>query len=206
MSFFDDNKTLGTALIVIGAIQFILGIVALVGAVSGGIDGPTAVAAIGPIIVAILYFAFGWKIRNSQITNKLDILAQYVKLAGLGVIINAVFSIWNTYDDAGGKIGTTLVSLAIAVIIGLIIIGISTRINDGKKDNLDRVIWIILLILFALGAIFNFIGLIGQIIAVFGSFSLTYLANLVITIANLIICIFMVCLLFNKDVKEGMNM
>ena len=206
MSFFDDNKTLGTALIVIGAIQFILGIVALVGAVSGGIDGPTAVAAIGPIIVAILYFAFGWKIRNSQITNKLDILAQYVKLAGLGVIINAVFSIWNTYDDAGGKIGTTLVSLAIALIIGLIIIGISTRINDGKKDNLDRVIWIILLILFALGAIFNFIGLIGQIIAVIGSFSLTYLANLVITIANLIICIFMVCLLFNKDVKEGMNM
>jgi hypothetical protein len=206
MSFFDDNKTLGTALIVIGAIQFILGIVALVGAVSGGIDGPTAVAAIGPIIVAILYFAFGWKIRNSEITNKLDILATYVKLAGLGVIINAVFSIWNTYDDAGGQIGTTLVSLAIALIIGLIIIGISTRINDGKKDNLDRVIWIILLILFALGAIFNFIGLIGQIIAVFGSFSLTYLANLVITIANLIICIFMVCLLFNKDVKEGMNM
>ncbi len=208
MSFFDDNKTLGTALIVIGAIQFILGVASLVGALTDGIDGPTAVAAIGPIIVAILYFAFGVKVRNAEITNKLDILATYVKLAGLGIIINAVFGLWNSYEDATAAnkdVFLALAGLAIAIIIGIIIIAIAGRINDGKKDNLDRVIWFILVILFALGVLANLFALVSAIIGI-GNFSLVYLANMLITIANLIICIFMVCLLFNKDVKEGMNM
>ena len=202
MSFFDDNKTLGTALIVLGAVQFILGVVALVGAVTDGIDGPTAVAAIGPIIVAILYFAFGMKIRNGEMTNKLDILAYFVRLAGIGMIINAVFSLWNSYEDSG--LGAALGGIILTIIFALIIMFLAGRINDGKKDTLDKVIWIALVVLFALAALANIFSLIGTLIGI--TFSLTYLANLIIVIANIIIDIFMLCLLFNKDVKEGMNM
>ena len=205
MSFFKETRTAGIALIILGVINLIGALAALVGVVSAkdGIVASAVVACIGPIIMAVLYFRFGVSVKNGGIPEKIDILAYFVRLAGLSQIIIAVFNLWNAWETSGAA--AALGGLVISIIIGLIILFIAGRINDRKQDTGDKIIWVILVVLFALSALANIFAVIGVLVSGV-SFDLSILDNLVLPIVSFIINVFMLLLLFDSDVKREMNM
>ncbi len=205
MSFFKENRTAGIALMVLGAINLIVGLVALVTALTGGdIIISAVVACIGPIIMAALYLRFGISVKNGGVPKKIDILAYFVRLAGLSEIIIAVFNLWYAIETSGAiaAIGTLIVS----IIIGLIILFIAGRINDGRQDTGDKIIWIILVVLFAISAVLDLLAIIGFITGGDFSLDLETISAIIVPIASFIIDVFMLLLLFDSDVKREMNM
>ena len=204
MSFLKENKTAAYAFIILGAISLVLAVVALVGTLTAkSIIVSAVVACIGPIIMALLYFRFGYSIKNGNISKKIDILAYFVRLAGLSNIILAIFNLWANYENDGGW--AALGSLIISIIIGLIILAVSGRINDGKQDTLDKIIWIILVVLFAISVIMGIFAIIGILIGGL-AIDISLLSVIVLPIISLIIDLFMLVLLFDSDVKSEMNM
>ncbi|MBE6520362.1 MAG: hypothetical protein E7Z68_04530 [Thermoplasmata archaeon] len=204
MSFFKENRTAGIALMVLGAINLIVGLVALVTALTAGdIVVSAVVACIGPIIMAALYLRFGISVKNGGVPKKIDILAYFVRLAGLSEIIIAVFNLWNAIETEGAL--AAIVALAVSIIIGLIILFIAGRINDGKQDTGDKIIWIILVVLFAISAVLDILAIIG-IFTAGVAFDWTLLSTVILPIASFIIDVFMLLLLFDSDVKREMNM
>jgi len=189
---------------VLGAINLIVGLVALVTALTAGdIVVSAVVACIGPIIMAALYLRFGISVKNGGVPKKIDILAYFVRLAGLSEIIIAVFNLWNAIETEGAL--AAIVALAVSIIIGLIILFIAGRINDGKQDTGDKIIWIILVVLFAISAVLDILAIIG-IFTAGVAFDWTLLSTVILPIASFIIDVFMLLLLFDSDVKREMNM
>ncbi len=203
MSFFKENRTAGIALMILGVINLIGALVALVGALTGSIVISAVVACIGPIIMAVLYFRFGVSVKNGGVPEKIDILAYFVRLAGLSEIIIAVFNLWNAWETKGAW--AAIAALAISIIIGLIILFVAGRINDRKQDTGDKIIWVILVVLFAISAIMDIVAIVG-VIAAGIAFDLTFLTIVVLPIVSFIIDVFMLLLLFDSDVKREMNM
>ncbi len=207
MSFFKETRTAGIALMVLGAVNLIMAVVALVGAFSGDLGSTKTyaaiVACIGPIIMALLYLRFGVSVKNGGVPKKIDILAYFVRLAGLSEIIIAVFNLWNAIEtgDAWVAIG----SLVVSIIVGLIILFVAGRINDGKQDTGDKIIWILLVVLFAISAILDIVSIIG-IFTAGVVFDLSLLTVVVLPIVSFIIDVFMLLLLFDSEVKREMNM
>ncbi len=188
---------------VLGVINLIGALVALVGALTGDIVISAVVACIGPIIMAVLYFRFGVSVKNGGVPKKIDILAYYVRLAGLSEIIIAVFNLWNAIETDGAV--AAIIALAISIIVGLIILFLAGRINDGKQDTGDKIIWIILVVLFAISAILDIMAIIGIFTAGI-AFDLSLLTVVILPIVSFIIDVFMLLLLFDSDVKREMNM
>ncbi len=190
---------------VLGAINLIVGLVALVTALTAGnIVVSAVVACIGPIIMAALYLRFGISVKNGGVPKKIDILAYFVRLAGLSEIIIAVFNLWYAIETSGAVVA--IGAVIISVIIGLIILFIAGRINDGKQDTGDKIIWIILVVLFAISAVLDVLAVIGFITDGNFAFDLKTISALIVPIASFIIDVFMLLLLFDSDVKREMNM
>ena len=203
MSFFSEPKNAGLAFMIIGLITIIGGIITVILGAMGyeldtGGDEPikfaigTAIAAVGSIIYGCMQFGYGKKVRGGVVSAKIDILAAFVKLVGVGTIVTGVFSAIGSIVD-GGELGTGLVSAIISIIIGLIIIWIGTKINDGKQTIADKIIWVILLIAFIL----CLIAAVLEIITIIG---------IITGICDLIIYVFMLILLFDSEVKSEMGM
>ena len=201
MSFFSEPKNAGLAFIIIGVITVIGGIITVVlGAMNYEFEAGdnvykfalgTAVAAIGTIIYGCMQFGYGKKVRDGTVSAKIDILAAFVKLVGVGTIVTGIFSAIGTVMN-GDEIGTGIVSAIISIVIGLIIIWIGTKINDGKQTLGDKIIWVILLIAFILcviAAVLDIITIIGIITG----------------FCELIIYVFMLILLFDPEVKSEMG-
>ena len=201
MSFFDNQKVLGYAFLVVGLILVIDAILTIVFGfvdvnddMKEGIDNWTiycVLGGIGSLICAVLYTMFAMKVYNGVYSEKIVILERYVMIVGLtialGGIFNAVASI------AGGQdVGVAIVSAILSILIGLIIMFIATKINDGKQTVGDSIIWILLLIAF----------IIVLILSIFMLFSL---ATIIDGIAHIIIALFMIAFLFDADVKKKMN-
>ena len=152
------------------------------------------IVAVGALIAACLYFTFGKKVRNGEVSNKIDILAQYVKIVG---IVTIVGGICGAIAEAVGlddvSFGAALGGAIISIILGLIIMFIASKINDGKQTTGDKIIWIILLVLFVL----LIIAAVGEIITIIGA---------PVGICDLIIYVFMLTLLVDPEVKSEMNM
>ncbi|MBR6910691.1 MAG: hypothetical protein IKN41_02380 [Candidatus Methanomethylophilaceae archaeon] len=152
------------------------------------------IVAVGALIAACLYFTFGKKVRDGEVSNKIDILAQYVKIVG---IVTIVGGICGAIAEAVGlddvSFGAALGGAIISIILGLIIMFIASKINDGKQTTGDKIIWIILLVLFVL----LIIAAVGEIITIIGA---------PVGICDLIIYVFMLTLLVDPEVKSEMNM
>ena len=200
--FFDNHKIVGFAFMVVGMIlvidailTIVLGFVDVNDDLKEGIDNWTiycVLGGIGSLICAVLYTMFAMKVYNGVYSEKIVILERYVMIVGLtialGGIFNAIASI------AGGEdVGVALVAAVISVAIGLLIMFIATKINDGKQTVGDSIIWIILLIAF----------IIVMILSILMLFSLS---SIIDGIAHLIIALFMIAFLFDADVKKKMNM
>ena len=201
-SFFDNTKIVGFAFVLVGIILIIdavltivLGFVDVNDDLKEGIDNWTAycvVSGIGSLICALLYAAFAFKVYKGEYSEKIVILEKYVRIVGLTIALGGVFNA--IASIAGGQdIGGAIVGAIILLIIGLMIMFISTKINDGKQTVGDKVIWILLLIAFI-------IVLIASVLSMFS------LAGIIDGIAHFIIALFMIAFLFDSDVKSKMNM
>ena len=200
MSFLSNPKTAGNAFEIIGILEIIGGIFAIIdGIMHDDVDtGFAAVVGIGAIICGLIVAFYGNKVRTGVISEKIDILAAFVRIVGVTTIISGIVLV-----IANVMIGADLLSEAISaiisIIIGLIIIFISTKINDGKQTTGDKIIWILLLVFFIIDLVLSIL----TIIAGFDPLSLTVIiSGICYTIAYL----FMILLLFDGDVKKEMGM
>ena len=160
MSFVDNQKLVGTAFTVIGILFIIAALVQLVGAFSE--EGWTnklgaVIAAIGAILAAILYFKYGNSVRKEELTGKLNILGSYVLVVGVTTVIVNIFA------AIGGIIGEiSFWDSLIMVILGIIVIWAGKKITDGKETTIDKILWIILTIVFLVLFVLNFVGIFGS--------------------------------------------
>ena len=200
--FFDNHKIVGFAFMVVGMIlvidailTIVLGFVDVNDDMKEGIDNWTiycVLGGIGSLICAVLYTMFAMKVYNSVYSEKIVILERYVMIVGLTIALGGVFNA--IASIAGGEdVGVALVAAVISVAIGLLIMFIATKINDGKQTVGDSIIWILLLIAF----------IIVMILSILMLFSLS---SIIDGIAHLIIALFMIAFLFDADVKKKMNM
>ena len=201
-SFFDNTKVVGFAFLVVGFIlifsaifSIILGFVDVSDEMKEGIDNwmpYCVVGGIGSLICALLYTFFAMKVNNGTYSQKIVILEKYVGIVGITMIIDGIFA--GAASIAGGQeVSAAVAGIIISIIIGLIIVFISTKINDGKETVGDSIIWIILLIAFIL----------LLIVSIFEIFTLI---GIIDGIAHIIIALFMIAFLFDPEVKKKMNM
>ena len=101
MSFFDNVKTAGNVFLIIG----ILNVIASIGVIMNGFgDVPKdlpeqitnwknlcIVTGVGSIICAFIYIIFAMKVYNGQLSAKIQVLANYVRVVGAITIIGGLF-------------------------------------------------------------------------------------------------------------------
>ena len=205
MSFFDDTKILGLVLIVVGILKLLGAIITIaagfvdLGVTVEGISNLMiycVVAGLGELIAGFLYLGVAFKVRSGAISSKIDVLASYVKIVGLTFIVSGIFTAIAagvaSDDIVVGIIGAAIASVII-VIIGLIILLVGAKINDGKQTFGDKIIWIILLLAFIIMLFVNLLGLFGG------------LTGIIPAIAGILISLFMLGFLFDSEVKNGMG-
>ena len=192
MSFFDQPKNAGLAMIVVAIVEVIAAIINIVAAATAddGIDFSGIIVAIGLIITAVIYFKYGSQVRSGAISAKIDILASFVNVVGVISIVNGVFQIIAGVAGGAGLIGNGVIN----IIIGLIICFCGKKINDGKETTLDKIICIILLVVFIIEILANIVMLIG------------FPIGTLMGICGIIIYVFMTLLLLDGDVKKAMGM
>lgn len=202
MSFVDNQKLVGTAFTVIGILFIIAALVQFASAITmeGGLGEHVgfAIAAVGAILAAIVYFKYGNSVRTGALSGKLNILGNYVLVVGVTTIIVGFFS----------AIGGLMSELpfwdnVVAIILGLIVVWAGKKILDGKETTIDKILWILLTIIFLVLFIVYFVG-------IFGSFGADDALNIVVefltAVCYSIVYLFMLCYMFDGEVKKGMGM
>ena len=192
MSFFDNTKIAGWGLFFVAILSIISAIISIYnGAVKEGDDRlALVVAGIGALLAAFIYFGFGNSVRKGEIDKKIDVLAQFVKTVGLATIVASLFGAiagtWGVSISTWSNVGM--------IILGIIVCWIAGKINDGKTTNFDRILWIILVVVFL---VFFLLRLSGA----FGGAWYDILSSILMAIVYLYMLIFM----FDGDVRKKMG-
>ena len=193
MSFFDNTKIAGWAFFIIGILMIISAIMQIwngagqTESISENIG--FVIAGIGALIAAVVYFLFGNKVRNGTISKKIDVLGNYVRVVGVTTAIIYLFA------GIGGILNeTSFWACFVWVILGLIIAWIGGKVNDGKTTGFDKILWIILLIIFVILFIGSLLSIGGNAIAIISA------------ICYAIVYLFMIIFLFDGDVRKDMGM
>ncbi len=207
MSFFDNTKTLGLVLLIVG-ILYVIGAILVIAAgfvdlgsivhPPEGVD-PSAlstfciISGIGALLAAIVYMKNAMAVRSGAISAKIDVLACYVQTVGLAFLISGIFDAIAAGVAVGGAEGIigAIIGAIFIIIIALIIMFIGRKINDGKQTTGDKIIWVILLLAFLIMLVLNILGI---------------LADPIGGIAGILISLFMLGFLFDSDVKRQMGM
>ena len=192
MSFFDNTKIAGWGLFLCAILMIISAIISIYnGAVKEGDDRlALVVAGIGALLAAFIYFGFGNSVRKGEIDKKIDVLAQFVKTVGVATIVASLFGAiagtWGVSISTWSNVGM--------IILGIIVCWIAGKINDGKTTNFDRILWIILVVVFL---VFFLLRLSGA----FGGAWYDILSSILMAIVYLYMLIFM----FDGDVRKKMG-
>ena len=193
MSFFDNTKIAGWAFFIIGILMIISAIMQIwngagqTESISENIG--YVIAGIGALIAAVVYFLFGNKVRNGTISKKIDVLGNYVRVVGVTTAIINLFALIG-YSVVGE---TAIATYVVWLILGIIIAWIGGKVNDGKTTNFDKILWIILLIVFVILLIGSLLGIGGDIV------------NIVKAICYAIVYLFMIIFMFDADVRKKMG-
>ena len=194
MGFFSEPKHAGTAYVIVAILQILAALITIILAAMDGGDllVPVVIAGIGSIIAGVIMFGYGNKVRTGVISDKVEILAQFVRIVGIVMIIKAVFDCISNVV-AGAALGSEMYGAIITIVLGLIVIFCASKINDGKKTGGDKVIWILLLLIFIVEIIFAILLIIT-------------IVGIILGICNLVLYGCMFALLIDNDVKNAMNM
>lgn len=184
MSFFNNQKNAGIALVVCAVLMLIAAVATIVSEFikDGDTDYSVIVVGVGSFLGALLYFGFGKKVMDGELFDKFDIVCSYVQVYGFVLIVEGIFSLWN-------NVGNGVVS----IILGLIVLFIYKKITDGRATLFDKIIWVILLLVF----LFTIIAGIVLLFAI---------VTIPLGIAYMIIGIFMFMAVLDNDVKAKFGM
>ena len=205
MAFFDNQDHAGLALLILAIVSIVMAIVTMIWEVVDGSDIQVAniIVAVGTLIGGFLYLAFAQRVRGQTGSNiisdklgvsggalndKFDIICEFVKVFAMVRIVGGVFEI------IGGIFNNALLANGVIdIIIGVIALFLYKKITDGKDSVVDKIVWIILLILFLL----TIIGGLLLCITIIG---------IPLGICALIIGVFMFMGLLDNDVKAKFGM
>ena len=203
MSFFDNPKNFGLAAIVIGAVSLLAGIIGIVnGALADPLATGSVVAAVGTLLYGALILGVRLPLYRGEESDKLTILGMFVRFVGLATIVVGVFSGAGQIIDEAAAAGAG--SIVIAVVLGLILLWIAGRITDGSVDTMDRIVWIILLVVFA---ILTIVSLVGIIMPFLGDLAiLDAVIAAVLSLCQFILYGFLLISVLSDDVKSAMGM
>lgn len=187
MSFLDDTKNFGIVATIVAIVMVISAILTIV-------DDNIWIG-IGSLIYAVLLFVLGYGIYKdkvlihigsifSDLGSKFGVLTAYVAVVGLGSIVVGIFGI------IGGEAG----SYALNIVIGIIALIFVYIMKDGQQTTLDKIIWIILLVIFVL-------GLLGGIILL-----IAFPIGTLLGIAYIIMYLCLLTYLFSGEVKSKLGM
>lgn len=161
-SALEDQDQAGLALIVAGLALMIASIVAVAIKINGGYIATTgyAMSVVGSVVVGIIYIGFGLRVRGGSsrdiissklglsggaISGKFRILAEYVHVFAFAEILWGLFSLVGNAADGDG-IGSAFVD----IIVGLVAFWTYYEITNRKTGIENRVLWIVVLVLFIL--------------------------------------------------------
>ena len=196
-SFLDNTKNFGLMIAIIGLVDLIVNVIALV----DGIDNIN-LDWIGGIIIGLVYLAAGWMVYSQKpgaldslfpegISSKFGVLTGYVFLVGVTAIIGGIFFIIANTDNIGGGVGD--------IILGLIILIIGWIITNDKKTAVDKIVWVLLVIIFLLLLILAILS----IFEVGNMFSgLTMALMYVDVVATIVMYLMAFLYLLNPEVKS----
>jgi len=160
MSFFDDNRRVGLALIVIGIIDIIATLALIVvlyyyipADLAVDFITSAAISTVGTAIFGILIILFGKNVRKGP-NDKVAILSGLFRVLGIAAILTGLCSAISNVMLTGS--GTAIVTSAIGIITGLIYLWVSFKIAGGNKNVIGQILWVILLI-------FSLISILGSI-------------------------------------------
>lgn len=197
MSFFDNTKIAGWALFFAGLLMIISAIVGFYDAFAdhegAGDQIGYLIIAFGALLGGLVYFGFGNKVRTGAISEKIEVVARLVVTVAVCTVITSFFGIiGQALIDVGdlGAFGRYILWF----IFGLIIAWIGKKINDGKTTTFDKIIWIILVVVFVILFLVNLVGIVP--------IGLTSIS----AILSAIIYLFMLVFMFDGDVKKKMGM
>lgn len=204
-SFFENQKFVGAALLIIGVIMFIAAVTAAVLAVEDGTDILIGqiISSAGAVLASLLYMGFGSRVlgwsshgyvstrlglSGGAVTGKFNVLVEYVHVFAFVEIITGFFNIISGVVDSTG-----VWSGIVTVIIGVIAFLVYIEITNRKAGLSDQIIWVLLLVLFALEVV-------SGIILLFG------IVTLPLGICYILIGLFMIMALTDRDVKRRFGM
>lgn len=202
MSFFDNPKNFGTAMLLAGLIS---ALVSLIGIITEALDSDRDIGLIvisaGVLIYGLMIAAVGQKIRVGEISQRIKILGSFIAVVGAGFIVKGFFSmIGESLDSdlAGG-----VVFFFISLILGIVAMYISRTITDGQTTTMDRVFWIILMVIFVIMIILS----IAEMISAFDGESVAIgILNAIAGLCNVIVYVSLVVVLMTDDVKKELGM
>ena len=200
MSFLDNTKTAGTALWIVGILMIISALLTIIcGVVDDEMNDHVigwVILGIGSLICALVYFAFGKSVKSGEVSDKFDIVTKFVYVVGYTTIIGGVFAALCGFgfDDIGGY----LVSGIISIVLGFVILWIHKKITDGNISTFDRIMWILLLVIFVICFISSFLGI--------GGSGLALAVNIIVAICNIVIYLFMIAFMLDNSVKAKFGM
>lgn len=200
MSFLDNTKTAETALWIVGILMIISALLTIIcGVVDDEMNDHVigwVILGIGSLICALVYFAFGKSVKSGEVSDKFDIVTKFVYVVGYTTIIGGVFAALCEFgfDDIGGY----LVSGIISIVLGFVILWIHKKITDGNVTTFDRIMWILLLVIFVICFISSFFGI--------GGSGLALAVNIIVAICDIVIYLFMIAFMLDNSVKAKFGM
>ena len=200
MSFLDNTKTAGTALWIVGILMIISALLTIIcGVVDDEMNDHVigwVILGIGSLICALVYFAFGKSVKSGEVSDKFDIVTKFVYVVGYTTIIGGVFAALCGFgfDDIGGY----LFSGIIKIVLGFVILWIHKKITDGNISTFDRIMWILLLVIFVICFISSFFGI--------GGSGLALAVNIIVAICDIVIYLFMIAFMLDNSVKAKFGM
>ncbi len=201
MSFFDDTKNFGTMMLAVGLIAALISLIGIISELfSSDISVGDIVIAIGSLIYGVMIAGVGARVRNGEISQKIQILGWFVAVIGAGFIVVGLFDMAGLIIDNADNTASAIGGFIISLILGLITVWIAKKMMDGKTTTIDRVIWLLLLVIFVLMILASIIGM----FSVFGG--LIGILTAVASFLYVIIYLSLLVYLLSDDVKRELGM
>ncbi|KQM09913.1 MAG: hypothetical protein ACOX10_01070 [Candidatus Methanomethylophilaceae archaeon] len=189
MSFFDETKNFGL-------MAMIAGLVMVLSAILWVVDG-FDLGLIGVLIAGLLLLIFGLGVYQGESKLNIGSLFDEGVTSKFGLVV-AFIIIVGVIDIVQGIFALNIMSIVVGVL--LILFGFLMKMD--LSPILEKIIWIILLIVFLLGIISGILSVVGA----FGGEPLWIVLNVLNAVAYLVIYIMLFLYMLSPEVKSRMSM
>lgn len=203
MSFLDDTKNFGIFTVIAAAVIILSAIMGIVENVN---EFNQMIVMVGSLLYGVLLLILGISaytgkllvglgaVFSEGVSSKFGIVTSYVSVIGLGYIIMGLCSC----------IGSDFYSGAVSIIIGLVALIMGFLMKDGKS-KLNKVIFVLLAIIFFIGTIAGLLGFIGAF-TLFGTDVVMAFVAVLEGLAVMMIFLMLFVYLLSGEVKGKLGM